>query len=247
PAPHRRRVRQGAERLVLDLLLRVRRRQRALHQGGHEGLVRQGARHRARHLRQVRLDAHRGHPLVGRAFAGADPRGPDARFRAAYLQVRAALRARHADVQGHLRRQGRGGREHAGRRPGAVMARVVLAVALLALVPSVARAQATWLRDRLDVEWVVATGGWRAAVSSTDARAPGFDALAGGGEFVLGLDVGAGLAVVGDGRVLAGEAGGAEHTYFEALGGLALQLRVGRARLRAGPAAGWTKLRGDQA
>lgn len=127
------------------------------------------------------------------------------------------------------------------------MARVVLAVALLALAPSVARAQATWLRDRLDVEWVVATGGWRSAVSPTNQRAPGFDALAGGGEFVLGLDVGAGLAVVGDGRVLAGEAGGTEHTYFEALGSLALQLRVGRVRLRAGPAAGWTKWRGDEA
>jgi hypothetical protein len=127
------------------------------------------------------------------------------------------------------------------------MVRVVVAVAVLALAPSVARAQAAWLRDRLDVEWVVAAGGWRSAISSTDQRAPGFDSLAGGGEFVLGLDVGAGLAVVGVGRVFAGEAGGTQHTYFEALGSLALQLRVGRARLRAGPAAGQTKWRGDTA
>jgi hypothetical protein len=126
-------------------------------------------------------------------------------------------------------------------------------VAFLLLVPSLARAQAAWLRERLDVEWVVATGGWRSAMGATDARSPGFDALAGGGEFVLGLDVGAGLAVVGDGRVLAGEAGstatagGGSRTFFEGVGGLALQLRLGRVRLRAGPAAGQTKWRGDQA
>jgi len=93
---------------------------------------------------------------------------------------------------------------------------------------------------------VVATGGWRNAASASDAHAPGFDALAGGGEFVLGLEVGAGLAVVGDGRVLAGEAGG-PHTFFEGLGSLALQLRLGRARLRAGPTAGQAKWRGDAA
>ena len=125
--------------------------------------------------------------------------------------------------------------------------RVALMVAMLLLVPSLARAQAAWLRDRLDVEWVVAAGGWRSAMgSNTDERAPGFDALAGGGELVLGLDVGAGLAVVGDGRVLAGEAGG-PHTFFEGLGSLALQLRLGRVRLRAGPAAGQAKYRGETA
>jgi hypothetical protein len=119
------------------------------------------------------------------------------------------------------------------------------AIALLALSPSVARAQSAWLRERLDVEWVVAAGSWRVAAGS-DVRAPGFDALAGGGEVVLGFDVGAGLAVVGDGRVMAGEAGGA-HTFFEGLGALALQIRLGRARLRAGPAAGQATWRGDTA
>ena len=133
------------------------------------------------------------------------------------------------------------------RQPSAVSRQLGLTLlATLLLLPSVANAQAAWLRDRLDVEWVVATGGWRTATSASDVRAPGFDALAGGGEFVLGLEVGAGLAVVGDGRVLAGEAGGA-HTFFEGLGSLALQLRVGRTRLRAGPAAGQAKWRGDQA
>ncbi len=122
------------------------------------------------------------------------------------------------------------------------------AVALVAvlLAPAAVRAQAAWLRERLDIEWVVAAGGWRGAMSASDARAPGFDALAGGGEFVIGLDVGAGLAVVGDGRVLAGQAGGA-HTFFEGLGGLLLQLRLGRVRLRAGPTAGQEKWRGDSA
>ena len=124
--------------------------------------------------------------------------------------------------------------------------RAAIVVAALVLAPSLARAQAAWLRDRLDVEWVVAAGGWRSAMGATDARSPGFDALAGGGEFVLGLDVGAGLAVVGDGRVLAGAAGG-PHTFFEGLGSIALQLRLGRVRLRAGPAAGVAKFRGDQA
>lgn len=125
--------------------------------------------------------------------------------------------------------------------------------AVLLLAPSTSRAQAAWLRDRLDVEWVVATGGFRSAMSASDVRAPGFDALAGGGEFVLGLEVGAGLAVVGDGRVLAGEAGSSAsagigpRTFFEGLGSLALQIRLGRVRLRAGPTAGQVKWRGDQA
>jgi hypothetical protein len=127
-----------------------------------------------------------------------------------------------------------------------VTSRIALVVVAFLLAPSLARAQAAWLRDRLDVEWVVATGGWRSAMGASDARAPGFDALAGGGEFALGLEVGAGLAIVGDGRVLAGEAGGA-HTFFEGLGSLALQLRLGRVRLRGGPAAGQAKWRGDQA
>ena len=120
-----------------------------------------------------------GHPLVGRAFAGADARGSDARLRPARLQVRAALRPRHADVQGHLGRQGRRAREHAGRRarrvsrpPSAVRLPLAAALVVAALVaaPSTARAQAAWLRDRLDVEWVVATGGWRTAIGH-DRRA----------------------------------------------------------------------------
>lgn len=113
--------------------------------------------------------------------------------------------------------------------------RLTLLIALW-LTPALAQAQTAWLRDRLGFEWVVGAGGWRAAVGQ-DLRAPGFDALAGGGELVLGLDVGAGLAVVADGRVLAGRADG-QALYLEGLGGVALQLRLGRARLRAGPAAG---------
>jgi len=119
-------------------------------------------------------------------------------------------------------------------------------VCALLLVGSVAHAQrAAWLRERLDVELVVAAGGWRTSLG-TDVRAPGFDAVAGGGEVVLGFDVGAGLAVVGDGRVLAGEADGT-FVFFEGVGGLALQIRLARVRVRAGPAAGWVTWRGDSA
>jgi hypothetical protein len=123
---------------------------------------------------------------------------------------------------------------------------LAFAIALaIGFVPGLARAQAAWLRERIDVEWVVGVGGWRASLGD-DLRAPGFDALAGGGELVLGLDIGAGLGVVGSGRVLAGSAGGGG-TYFEALGGVALQARLGRARVRVGPAAGQANWRGDRA
>lgn len=133
-----------------------------------------------------------------------------------------------------------------GGQRSAVSCQQLLVALILLLVPSVASAQkAAWLRDRLDVEWMVGTGGWRSAVGQ-DERSPGFDAIAGGGEAVLGFDVGAGLAVVGDGRAMAGEAGG-NHIYFEGLGALALQVRLGRVRLRAGPAAGQMRWRGDAA
>jgi hypothetical protein len=123
-------------------------------------------------------------------------------------------------------------------------AAVVVAVLLSTATPARAQA-AAWLRERINTEWLVAAGGWRTAVGN-DVRAPGFDAVAGGGEFLLGLEVGAGLAIIGDGRVLVGEAGG-QTTYFEALGSVALQLRLGRVRLRAGPAAGDVRWRTDSA
>jgi hypothetical protein len=122
-----------------------------------------------------------------------------------------------------------------------------LAVALLLLLaPALARAQAAWLRERIDAEWVVGVGGWRTSLGD-DLRAPGFDAIAGGGELVLGLDIGAGLGIIGSGRVLAGKAGDSTTTYFEALGGVALQARLGRARVRVGPAAGMVTWNGDSA
>jgi hypothetical protein len=124
-------------------------------------------------------------------------------------------------------------------------AALVVAVVSVA-TPAHAQTQAgAWLRERLNTEWVVASGGWRTAVGN-DVRAPGFDAVAGGGEILLGLEVGAGLAVMGDGRVLVGEAGG-QTTYFEGLGSVALQLRLGRVRLRAGPAAGDIRWKTDSA
>jgi hypothetical protein len=125
--------------------------------------------------------------------------------------------------------------------------RLALAIALaIAFVPVPARAQAAWLRERIDAEWVVGVGGWRVSLGD-DQRAPGFDAIAGGGELVVGLDIGAGLGVVGSGRVLAGKAGDSASTYFEALGGVALQARLGRARVRVGPSAGLVSWSGDTA
>ena len=127
-------------------------------------------------------------------------------------------------------------------RPAVVTAWAALLLAALTLWPRRAAAEVPgWLRERVDAEWVVGAGGWRTAIAG-DVHVPGFDALAGGGELVLGADVGAGLAVVTTGRALVGQVSGAG-TYLEVTGGAAVQLRLGRARLRAGPAAGFVRWR----
>ena len=96
-----------------------------------------------------------------------------------------------------------------------------------------------WLRDHFTGELFVGSGGWRSSISSSD-HAPGFDELGGGAELLLGLEVGSGFAIVGSGRVLAGD------QYLEGLAGLGLQLHVGdRVRIRASPAAGQMTLKGD--
>jgi hypothetical protein len=129
-------------------------------------------------------------------------------------------------------------------------ARLLLALLLLVtLLPAAtagAAPGAAFLRERINLEWVAGAGGWRSSLG-TDVRAPGFDAFAGGGELLVGLDIGSGLGLVLSGRILAGAVSGAT-TYLEGLGGAGLQLRLGsRARIRAGAAAGQARFRGDAA
>src|SRR5262249_14319956 len=109
-------------------------------------------------------------------------------------------------------------------------------IGALALVLVSATASAAehghWLRDHFTGEWLVGSGGWR-TTTGVDTHAPGFDTVGGGGELVLGLEVGQGFAIFASGRVLAAQ------SYLEGLAGLGLQLHVGdRVRLRASPAAG---------
>jgi hypothetical protein len=125
---------------------------------------------------------------------------------------------------------------------------LVLALLPALLLPATAHAApgAAWLRERINLEWVAGAGGWRSSLG-TDVRAPGFDAFAGGGELLVGLDIGLGLGIVLTGRVLAGAVSNVT-TYLEGLGGVALQLRLGaRARIRAGAVAGQARWRGDAA
>jgi hypothetical protein len=126
-------------------------------------------------------------------------------------------------------------------------------IALLALAgaivsPATVRAApgAAFLRERVNLEWVTGTGAWRSSLG-TDVRAPGFDAFAGGGELDVGLDIGLGLGVVINGRILAGAVSGVS-PYLEGLGGAGLSLRIGdRVRIRAGGAAGLARWHGDAA
>jgi hypothetical protein len=103
---------------------------------------------------------------------------------------------------------------------------------------------ANWLKDRGSIEWMLGIGGWRTSLGN-DARSPGFEALAGGGELLVGLDVVAGVGVFAMGRVL--YAGGTTY-YLEGLGGTGLQLRITElVRLRLGAAAGQANLGADRA
>jgi hypothetical protein len=96
---------------------------------------------------------------------------------------------------------------------------------------------ARWLRERINAEWMAAAGAWRTSLGSGDLRDPGMEALGGGTELLLGLDIYGPLGLVFDGRFL----GGLEHgeKYLEGLGGLGLQVHLSETvRLRAGPTAG---------
>src|SRR4051812_29315807 len=94
---------------------------------------------------------------------------------------------------------------------------------LLVMLSTVAAeaAEGHWWRDHAVAEWMVGTGGWRTGIG-VDVRAPGFDAVGGGTEVWLGLELGSGLGIVAGGRFLAGVRG--DSGYLEGMGSLALQL-----------------------
>jgi len=104
---------------------------------------------------------------------------------------------------------------------------------------------ARYVRERGTLEWVTGAASWRTSIGN-DARVPGFEAVMGGGEIILGLDVYATLGVFVSGRFLGGTERG--RRYLEGIGGLGLQLRVNDwVRLRAGAAAGQSLMPDDQA
>ena len=122
-----------------------------------------------------------------------------------------------------------------------------VALALVVALVSVGTASADehgarWLKERTSFEWVTAAGGWRTSIGpSADLRAPGFDALGGGTELVVGLDAWGPLGVIVSGRFLGGLVAGKE--FLEGEGAAGLQLRASdRVRVRAGAAVG--QLRG---
>lgn len=115
------------------------------------------------------------------------------------------------------------------------------AAAAILCFATVARADtngARWLREHGSMEWQVGAGGWRTSLG-LDARSPGFQAVAGGTEVLLGLDLIPAVALFASGRFLAGEETASGDRYFEALGGAGVEVHLSDAvSLRAGPAAG---------
>lgn len=102
-----------------------------------------------------------------------------------------------------------------------------------------------WLRQHGSLEWQVGVAAFRAGFGQ-DLRAPGFDAFTGGGEMTAGLDVYSGLAIIVNGRVLAGSQAGLP--YVEGLADVGLQIRVSQTvRLRGGPTGGQCRLGDDNA
>src|SRR6185369_5127529 len=93
------------------------------------------------------------------------------------------------------------------------------AIVLLLGATASAAERGHWLRDHFTGEWLVGAAGWRTSIG-VDTHAPGFDEPGGGGELVLGLEVGSGFGIVASGRALAGPG------YLEGLAGLGLQLHI---------------------
>jgi hypothetical protein len=121
-------------------------------------------------------------------------------------------------------------------------------LAALVLLTGLAQAEprgARWMRDHTTFEWVAGTAAWRTALGGTP-RQPGFEAVTGGGELLLGLDLYQGFGLFLSGRFVGGVEAGLR--YLEGLGGLGLQLRVNDlVRLRAGAAAGQALMPDDVA
>jgi hypothetical protein len=119
----------------------------------------------------------------------------------------------------------------------------LVACALLLISARAAADSGRFLRERFTLEWMAAAGGWRVSLGS-DLRAPGAEALGGGTEVVLALDVYGPIGIAVDGRFLGGLAkdpvtDGYQQRFFEGLAGLALQLHITeQVRLRGGAAAG---------
>ncbi len=121
---------------------------------------------------------------------------------------------------------------------------LVAAIALSSVASADTRGS-RWIRERGTLEWVTGAASWRTSLG-TDPRVPGFEAVVGGGEILIGLDLYSGLGLILTGRFLGGVERGAR--YLEGLGGLGLQLRVNDwVRLRAGAAAGQALMPDDTA
>jgi hypothetical protein len=119
--------------------------------------------------------------------------------------------------------------------------RIALSLVLVCATAHADTSGARWLREHGTLEWVAAAGGWRTGLSpaSGGERVPGFEALAGGTELTLGLEVYGGLAIILNGRFLGGEERGSGGQILDGSGGIGLQLRASDwVRLRAGAAAG---------
>jgi hypothetical protein len=86
--------------------------------------------------------------------------------------------------------------------------------------------------------------GWRVAFGR-DERAPGFQAIAGGGQVAFGSEVTGGFGLLGGARGLVGRAG--NQRYLEVTGTFILQLRIGdRVRMRLGGEGGEVWFDGGQ-
>jgi hypothetical protein len=109
---------------------------------------------------------------------------------------------------------------------------------LLVLAATPARA----LDVRLSAE-VTGGPGWRVAAGQ-DPRAPGFNAVTGGADALVGIALGNIAGVVVGGRVRGGTEG--DDSYLEAAGDLGAQLHIGdRVRARIGGSAGRAWIHGS--
>jgi hypothetical protein len=151
---------------------------------------------------------------------------PAAMRRTARTPCRLDLPPRTRDASPQREREGE-------RRPvlslSGVLLALIIALPLVASPAYAAPSGAFATHILVDAEGVA---GWRVAFGRDD-RAPGFQAIAGGGQVAIGSEVGAGFGLLGGARALVGQAG--NQRYLEVSGALILQLRIGeRVRMRLG-------------